>query len=128
MPCSEAVELYSVVHPIFSNIVTVKSEIGKPANRLHENSLMCTSHVYSLLNEVRIVNAGFPASHQQGVSCPSQVVPSSYSALYLLILSCISHKVRLDNYIQPFIYFYVTKQIVIKSQMEMIKPKNSFFS
>ena len=35
MHCSVTVELYSVVHLIFSNIVTVKSKLGKPANRLH---------------------------------------------------------------------------------------------
>ena len=51
-----------------------------------------------------MVNAGFQASHQQGVSCPSQVVSSSCSAPYILILSCISHKMRLDNYIQPLIF------------------------
>ena len=65
-----------------------------------------------------MVNAGFQTSHQQGVSCPSQVISSSCSTPYILILSCISHKMRLDNYIQRLIIFlsnilYVTEKMLL---------------
>ena len=83
---------------------------------------MCASHVYSLLNEVQMVNAGFPASHQQGVSCPSQVVSSSCSTPFILILSCISHKMRLDNYIQPLIM--LTPKVLFTN---IASPISAFF-
>ena len=41
MHCSEAVELYSVVHLIFPNIVTVKSKLGKLTNTLRKQFNVC---------------------------------------------------------------------------------------